>query len=66
MKYVIKYDNLYISNIHLDEYDSEFIIKFTSIKDNAQRFNKDIIDNILNIIRLYFEVIVEESSDKDE
>lgn len=54
MKYVIEYNELYISNCYIDGYDNELNIEFTSKLSNAKKYNEDDINTIKNILLIYF------------
>ena len=54
MKYVVEYNDLYISACYIDGYDNELNINFTSKISNAKNYNEEDINTIKNILLIYF------------
>lgn len=55
MKYGITVNNLYLSYIVLNNYDGDISISFSSDIGDANCYNEKQINNVVSIVKLYFE-----------
>ena len=69
MMYGITVNNLYLSYIELNNYDGDISISFSSDINDVNSYNEKQINNIVSIVKLYFDnvntfTISEEVSDE--